>query len=138
MDSGASRDFISQTEVIKRKLKTEVLPQKVRIILADGRSTVATQQCQVQFTVNSVKFTRTCVVINMNSDYDIILGMPFLTDVNSIIDWKFKHWKTLDMIFPKACEDKTRQIYLNIILANKMARSIKKNADPSTKYFWPY
>ena len=55
IDIGASRDFISQTEVIKRKLKTEVLPQKVRIILADGRSTVATQQCQVQFTVNSAK-----------------------------------------------------------------------------------
>ena len=80
----------------------------VRIILAEGRSIVATQQCQVQFTVDSVKFTRTCIVINVNSDYDVILGMPFLTDVNPIIDWKLKHWKTTEMIFPIVCEDKNR------------------------------
>ena len=122
--------------MIKRKLKIEVLPQKVRIILADGRSTVATQQCQVQFTVNSTKFIRTCIVINMNSDFDVILGMPFLSDVNLVIDWTLKHWKTPHMIFPKVCENKNRQVSLNIICANnEMAKSIKKNADPSTKYF---
>ena len=71
----------------------------------------------------------------MNSDHDVILGMPFLTGANSVIDWKLKHWKTLDMIFPKVCEDKNRQVSLNIISANKMAKSIQKNADPSTKYF---
>ena len=106
MDSGASRDFISQTAISKHELQTEVLPQKIRIILADGRSTVATHQCQVQFTVNSAKFTRMCIVINMNSAYYVILGMPLLTDINPVIDWKLKHWKTSDMIFPKVSEEK--------------------------------
>ena len=82
LNNGASRDFISQTEVNKRNLKTEVLPQKIRIVLADGRSTAATHQCHVQFIVNSIKYFRTfIIVINMNSAYDVILGMPFLTIV---------------------------------------------------------
>ena len=51
----------------------------------------------------------------MNSDYDVILGIPFVTDVNPIIDWKLKHWKTLEMIIPEVCEDKTRQVSLNIV-----------------------
>ena len=135
LDCGASRDFISQTVILKYKLKTEVLPQKVRIILADGRNTVATHQCQIKFTVHSAQFTRTCIVINMNSEYDVILGMPFLTDINPEINWKLKHWKTPDMIFPKTCEYENRNICLNIISANKMTRLIKKDKDPSTKYF---
>ena len=71
----------------------------------------------------------------MNSAYDVILGMPFLRDVNPTIDWKLKHWKTPEMTFPYVCDDKSRHVSLNIISANAMARSIKKNADPSTKYF---
>ena len=71
----------------------------------------------------------------MSSDYDVIVGMPFLSHANLVIDWTLKHRKTPDMIFPKVCEDKNRQVSLNIISANKMAKSIKKNADPSTKYF---
>ncbi len=85
--------------------------------------------------MDAAAFTRTCIVIQMNSAYDIILGMPFLTEVNPIIDWKLKHWKTLDMTFPIVCDDKPRDISLNIISANAMARSIRKNTDPSTKYF---
>jgi hypothetical protein len=88
------------------------------------------------FTVTSATFTRTCIVIHMNSAYyGIILGMPFLRDVNPIIDWKLKHWKTPDMTFPHVCDNKSREVSLNIVSANAMTRSIKKNADPSTKYF---
>ncbi len=61
--------------------------------------------------------------------------MPFLTEVNPIIDWKLKHWKTPDITFPLVCDDKPRDISLNIISANAMACSIPKNTDPSTKYF---
>ena len=129
LDCGASRDFISQTEVNKRKLPVSPLSHKIRIVLADGRTTVATQQCTITFTVNAATFTRTCIVIQMNSAYDIILGMPFLTEVNPIIDWKLKHWKTPDMTFPLVCDDKPRDISLNIISANAMARSIRKNTD---------
>jgi hypothetical protein len=100
LDCGASRDFISQSEVVKRNLPVQPLSQKVRVILADGRTTIATQQCTVTFTVNSATFTRTCTVIQMNSAYDVILGMPFLSDVNPEINWKLKHWKTPEMIFP--------------------------------------
>ena len=71
----------------------------------------------------------------MNSACDVILGMPFLTDINPLIAWNLKHWKTLDMIFPKACEHENRNVFLNFISANKMARSIKKDKNPSTKYF---
>ena len=39
------------------------------------------------------------------------------------------------MIFPKACEQENRNIFLNFISANKMAGSIKKDKNPSTKYF---
>ena len=33
------------------------------------------------------------------------------------------------------CEDKIREVALNIISANAMARAIKRNTDPSTNYF---
>ncbi len=83
---GASRDFISHTEVMNKSLPMELLPHKLRVILADDRTTVATHQCYVMFTVNFATSTRACVVINMNSAYDIILGMPLLRDVNPTID----------------------------------------------------
>lgn len=70
------------------------------MILADGRTTVATHQCHVVSTVNSATLTRVCVVINMNSGYDVTLGMPFLRDVNPTIDWRIKRWKTPEMTFP--------------------------------------
>ena len=135
LDCGASRDFISSNEVAKRSLPTEPLPQKLRVILADGRATIATHQCSVTFTANSTTFTRKCIVINMNSAYDVILGMPFLSETNPTIDWRLKHWKTPEMSFPLVCEDKAREVALNIISANAMARAIKKDTDPSTKFF---
>jgi hypothetical protein len=56
--------------------------------------------------------------------------MPFLSDVNPEINWKLKHWKTPEMIFPLVCNDKAREINLNIISANAMARSIRKKYRP--------
>ena len=41
------------------------------------------------------------------------------------------------MTFPLVCDDEPRDIslLLNIISAHAMARSIRKNIDPQTKYF---
>ena len=126
LDSGASKEFISSDFVKKYNLPVQPLSNKLRIILADGRTVVATQQCLVTFTVNSTQFVRTCVVINMNISYDIILGMSFFFDVNPSIDWSKKTWHVSSMPSLVICTSQSRDVSLNIISANAMAR-LKKN-----------
>ena len=60
----------------------------------------------------------------MNISYDIILGMPFLSDVNPSIDWSKKTWHVSSMS-STLCTSQSRDASLNIISANAMARLIK-------------
>lgn len=88
IDSGAMRDFASSKLVKKFGLATSTLEHPLRVRLANGLV-----QATDRYLDNAILdiAEQHCVsrnfVITDIQDYDIILGKPWLTDINPDIDW---------------------------------------------------
>ena len=89
IDCGATGDFISHDYVSTHKIPTSSRTP-LEITLADGETqetcTSRTKPFKLRIGPYSIK---TCFdLTTLNSDYDIILGMPWLAEDNPHIDWK--------------------------------------------------
>ncbi|GAX83914.1 hypothetical protein CEUSTIGMA_g11338.t1, partial [Chlamydomonas eustigma] len=88
VDSGASRNFISTAFAKKHNLTLCALDQALRVRLADGTITTTSHHlpsASVSFS-STFSYSSSFVATHLPG-YDGILGKPFLTDVNPIIDW---------------------------------------------------
>lgn len=103
IDCGATKDFISQREVAKRKLKPESSGVKMNVKLADGSIIVSDKIVRnVPIFVGDHIETRDLHVIDMKG-LTIVLGMPWLTEKKVLINFgtrtlEFKHQGTRHIV----------------------------------------
>ena len=90
VDCGATTNFIDSTFVSSRSIPTLSISQPVFINLGDG-SQRATTAVTPQLAVNVASHSsQLALLIVPLSGCDIVLGMPWLADVNPRIDWAAK------------------------------------------------
>ena len=90
VDSGSSGDFISQSFIEKFGISSSPLSEQQQITLADGTKQSAlgiARATRIQIANYDDCFDLTVLPI---SGYDVILGMPWLEQVNPIIHWREK------------------------------------------------
>ncbi len=88
LDCGATGDFITHDYVATHNLPTSS-QTPLDITLADG---ITQETCDSRTTPSNLRIGPYSIktgfdLTTLNSDYDIILGMPWLTDENPHIDW---------------------------------------------------
>jgi hypothetical protein len=87
IDSGASRDFISQQMVEKLNLKTAKTENPLGVTLADGRQINSGRIVKdADIEIGPLRMQRTLHVLNMTG-LEVVLGKPFLSDFNPAVDW---------------------------------------------------
>jgi hypothetical protein len=84
-DGGASVDAIRGAFV--RSIGLTINQSKQHVTYADGRAVQSPGTCTVRLRINAYKLQRTFVVVDDELVHDIILGKPWLTEVNPSIDW---------------------------------------------------
>lgn len=87
IDSGASRDFISQHMVEKLNLDTVKTDSPLGVSLADGRQINSGRIVKdADVVIGPLRVRRTLHVLNMTG-LEVVLGKPFLSDFNPSVDW---------------------------------------------------
>jgi hypothetical protein len=90
VDSGAARDFVDTAFAASIKLCGTPLHRPHAIVLADAtRKEVHVVHPAVKLVLGSYSDVITCFETCMGSQWDIILGRPWLRRVNPCIDWRF-------------------------------------------------
>ena len=88
LDSGATSNFVSQAFITKNHIPSTALTSRRTILLADG----STHSIHRQIPFLSLSFTGFTGPVNAHilplHEYDVILGMPWLTQFNPQIDWQ--------------------------------------------------
>jgi hypothetical protein len=125
IDSGASRDFISKSLTANLKLECTKLQQTLKVALADGTTTTVTEEVQLSVPLGSTTYKIPMIVVEMNSEFDCILGISWLTKYNPYINWQNKTIR-LDTGEEIQTTIKPREVQLNIITANSLKRLIQK------------
>lgn len=106
VDSGASANMINPTFVTRHSIPT-VDAEQLRVTLADGSQRSCSRQAlNVQVTINAqdgqtYETTADFHIAEMpDSQHDVILGMPFLSQANPKIDWlkRVTHIATSDKV----------------------------------------
>ena len=88
LDSGATSNFISETFITKNHIPSTTLIPRHTILLADGSTHPVTRQTpQLSLTFPGFTGPITAHILPLH-DYDVILGMPWLTQHNPRIDWQ--------------------------------------------------
>lgn len=112
VDSGASRDFISQQMVEKLGIQTSRMDIPFGVSMADGRTVNAGRVAKsVDLTIGPLQMKRDLFVINMTG-LEVILGKPFLHDFNPNLDWinnsmELTHAGKLLLLEPDGCHKST-------------------------------
>ena len=83
IDSGATRNFVSQRYVDRHRLKTFAAEQPMNVALADGKRLVANRKVAITLDFGSYKYTRNVYVLPLGVSADVILGMPWLYSLGS-------------------------------------------------------
>ena len=83
IDSGATRNFVSQRYVDRHRLKTFAAEQPMNVALADGKRLVANRKVAMTLDFGSYKYTRNVYVLPLGVSADVILGMPWLYSLGS-------------------------------------------------------
>ena len=87
IDSGASEDFVGRELVQAYDMPTSRGPQKRQVRLANGSKQDASYVlADAPIQLGEYRTTRTLTVTPLGG-YGLILGKPWLTDVNPGIDW---------------------------------------------------
>ena len=103
LDSGSTGNFISTQFVAAVGLQVQSDPDWQEITLADG--TKLKTEGQVQFTLRCGGYKgKICARVFPNLHKEIILGIPWLSQVNPVIDWderrvKLSYWGS-DVVLP--------------------------------------
>ena len=89
-DSGASHSFMAQTFVLTHHLKTQIGTQEWNIHTPTGGIRVSNKVCRnCPLEIGHLILSANLVVIDMN-DFDIILGMDWLSKHHAFIDCRKK------------------------------------------------
>jgi hypothetical protein len=87
LDNGATANFVSEEFMHALVLPTMLLNSLLTVNLVDGRAKVTDQVCAVDLSVGSFQFRVDCLPTELH-DYDVVLGMPWLTAFNPSISWR--------------------------------------------------
>jgi hypothetical protein len=78
VDSGATRDFVSQRYVDRHGLKTFAADKPMNVALADGKRMIASRKMAMTLDFGEYKYARNVYVLPLGVGADVILGMPWL------------------------------------------------------------
>ena len=87
LDSGASANFISDKIVHELALPTASISSPLTVRVADGRTSVVQSNVTTDLSVGSLHFRVTCLPTELYH-YDVVLGKPWLTMFNPVVNWK--------------------------------------------------
>jgi hypothetical protein len=78
IDSGATRDFVSQRYVDRHSLRTFAADKPMNVALADGKRMIANRKVSMPLDFGDYKYARNVYVLPLGVSADVILGMPWL------------------------------------------------------------
>jgi len=87
LDSGASANFVKCSLVEELTLPTNLLSPSVTVHQADGQSAVAHHIVSVDLAIGNLQCGVNCLPVALGH-YDVVLGKPWLTEYNPIVNWK--------------------------------------------------
>ena len=87
----------------------------MRVVLADGRETIATSAVWLSFSIANQSFHRKFVVTDLQSGFNSILGISFLKDTNPDIDWNIGTIRFSPESPPLAATVAQKPVSLNIM-----------------------
>eukprot|EP00884_Botryococcus_braunii_P010917 jgi/Botrbrau1/19827/Bobra.0124s0068.1 len=87
LDSGASANFIDDKLVHELALPTESMSSHVTVRVADDRTSMVGHSVSTDLTVGTLGFRVTCLPTELTY-YDLVLGKPWLTAFNPVVNWK--------------------------------------------------
>jgi hypothetical protein len=88
LDSGASGNFISHLYLAAHHdIVSTPLHTLLSIRQADGQTSVATHFVELGLQISSLQSRVNCIPAPL-SHYDVVLGKPWLTDMNPDINWR--------------------------------------------------
>ncbi len=109
VDSGASYNFVSSS-VLKRLGLVSLIGARVRVRLADRRTVETDQFIKVVVNFQGVQAFLQFTVLDVQCPN--ILGLPFLEELNPVIDWKKKR-----VVFPKVVCDRQKGVVTSNMFA---------------------
>ena len=122
VDSGATHDFVAQRFVDSENSAESVRCRSHTVWMADGRACPTTQELSGRLQLGAFSEERLLLVCPFEG-YDVVLGKPWLTDHNPLVDWKCH---TVQMCVPAAkvedaaCEQGGPPMSVPILLKGKM------------------
>ena len=122
VDSGATHDFVAQRFVDSENSAESVRCRSHTVWMADGRACPTTQELSGRLQLGAFSEERLLLVCPFEG-YDVVLGKPWLTDHNPLVDWKCH---TAQMCVPAAkvedaaCEQGGPPMSVPILLKGKM------------------
>eukprot|EP00798_Chlamydomonas_sp_ICE-L_P002503 gene2503-biopygen3517 len=123
LDSGAQRDFVSRRLVEACQLRT-VKRDTLRIRLANGMlQATATELSKVALCMGPHTSTRSFVCTDIQ-EYDIILGMPWLTEINPNID--FPSCSITSPFHLEANSTVQATPCINLVKVNRMRKALRQ------------
>lgn len=87
IDSGASYNFIADSYIATHRLSTTTINGPT-IQLADGTLYSVTRQLSGTVRIGAYLSKFTAFALPLQCSYDVILGTPWLTTTNPVIDWR--------------------------------------------------
>ncbi|TPX32669.1 hypothetical protein SeLEV6574_g08445, partial [Synchytrium endobioticum] len=91
LDSGASRSFIGKRFATQHQIKIKPLSKPLRLSLADGNYAKALTHRSTELAMQINKHLERIVLLVFDTqEYDIILGLDWLTFHNPHIDWELR------------------------------------------------
>lgn len=124
VDSGASGNFVSLDLVRRACLPVVVHHRRRTITLADGSrksSHMCVKQLQLRLGDHTEAIDLTVMPLK-NHDFDLVLGMPWLTRVNPLIDWAHR-----TLTIPAAAAKDQAATTLRLINAKELKRAVHKS-----------
>ena len=87
LDSGATNNFMAPTEVERRRLPITTAPTALHVRLADGSTLTTDKVVSADVQLGTLTITVQFYILDIKGIV-AVLGKPFLTDFNPVIDWR--------------------------------------------------
>jgi hypothetical protein len=133
VDSGATKNFCSDSYVRQKLLSMHFLTNRRRIRLADGSMSMARYGVNIEFHIGLLKISQEFIVTRLSGNHKIILGYEFLKYFIPHIDWTagtldFNDMETVQAIVTK------RKADVKHLCGKQMSRLLlKKEIDRKTR-----
>ena len=89
IDSGTTHNFVSESFINDKQITTTESKSEMIVSLADGRNIVLNQRttCMLDIDLGGFQWQDSLTVVPM-AGYDVVLGKPWLSDYNPVIDFQ--------------------------------------------------